>query len=145
MSFNLIYDIAGSAMRSQTVRLNTIASNLANANSASATEEGAYKGLKPVFTSIYERLDVDGGLTRGKVAGAKVGILDVVASDRPVDQRYEPGNPLANKDGYVYYSNVNMMEEMADMMSASRSFQTSVEVMGRVNSMQQGLLRLGQM
>ncbi|MDX1269861.1 MAG: flagellar basal body rod C-terminal domain-containing protein, partial [Oceanisphaera sp.] len=59
-------------------------------------------------------------------------------------QRYQPEHPMANNDGYVYYAGVNVMEEMADMMSASRSFESSIEVVGRVNSMQQGLLNLGQ-
>jgi flagellar basal-body rod protein FlgC len=71
-------------------------------------------------------------------------MLGVVSSDRPVEQRYEPNNPLADQDGYVFYSNVNSLEEMADMMSASRSYQTSVEVMGKVTSMQQSILKLGQ-
>ena len=71
-------------------------------------------------------------------------MLGSTESNRAVEQRYEPNNPIANNDGYVFYSNVNALEEMADMMSASRSYQTSVEVMGRVNSMQQSILKLGQ-
>ena len=70
--------------------------------------------------------------------------MGVTESNRTVEQRYEPNNPLANDDGYVFYSNVNVLEEMADMMSASRSYQTSVDVMSRVNSMQQSILKLGQ-
>lgn len=144
MSFNSIYDIAGSGMQAQTLRLNTIASNLANANSASGTEEGAYKGLKPVFSSVFERLESQPGQRRGEVAGAAVKVDQVAQSEAPADRRFEPGNPLADDNGFVYYSNVNVVEEMADMMSASRSFQTSVDVISRANSMQQGLLRLGQ-
>ena len=68
----------------------------------------------------------------------------VVQTDRPVDQRYEPNNPLSDADGYVYYSNVNELEEMADMMSASRSFQTATSVLNRVSGMQQSILSLGQ-
>jgi len=71
-------------------------------------------------------------------------VLGSTESNRAVEQRYEPNNPIANNDGYIFYSNVNTLEEMADMMSASRSYQTSVEVMGRVNSMQQSILKLGQ-
>ena len=71
-------------------------------------------------------------------------MLGSTESNRAVEQRYEPNNPIANNDGYIFYSNVNTLEEMADMMSASRSYQTSVEVMGRVNSMQQSILKLGQ-
>jgi flagellar basal-body rod protein FlgC len=71
-------------------------------------------------------------------------VLGITESNRAIEQRYEPNNPIANNDGYIFYSNVNALEEMADMMSASRSYQTSVEVMGRVNSMQQSILKLGQ-
>ena len=143
MAFNTIYDIAGSAMRAQTVRLNTVASNMANVNSASATEEGAYRALKPVFSTIYQSLEATTDSGR-RLAGASVGIAGVAESDQAVERRYEPGSPLADENGYVYYSNVNVVEEMADMMSASRAFQTSVDVITRVNSMQQSLLQLGQ-
>lgn len=138
MSFNSIYDISGSAMRAQVMRLDTIASNLANSDTAASTEEGAYRALKPVFSAMYSST-ID-----KQSQSASVNTLGVTESDRTVEQRYEPNNPLANPDGYVFYSNVNVLEEMADMMSASRSYQTSVEVMGRVNSMQQSILKLGQ-
>lgn len=138
MSFSAIYDVSGSAMRSQVMRLDTIASNMANANTAASTEEGAYRALKPVFAALYSQTQESQSLT------AQVQMLGVTASDRTVEQRYEPNNPLANQDGYVFYSNVNPLEEMADMMAASRSYQTSVEVMNRVASMQQSILRLGQ-
>jgi len=144
MAFNSIYDIAGSAMRAQSVRLNTIASNLANADSAASSEDQAFRAIKPVFSTIYQALDTSGGLTAKRLASANVTVAGIVQSDRAIDRRLEPGSPLADADGYVYYSNVNVVEEMADMMSASRTFQTSVDVITRVNSMQQGLLRLGQ-
>ncbi|MDP2716699.1 flagellar basal body rod protein FlgC [Rheinheimera sp.] len=138
MSFNSIYDVSGSAMRAQVMRLDTIASNLANANTAAPTEATAYRALKPVFAALYKQTAEQQSLS------AEVQMLGVTSSDKPVEQRFEPNNPLANQDGYVFYSNVNVLEEMADMMSASRSYQTSVEVMGRVSSMQQSVLRLGQ-
>lgn len=138
MSFSAIYDVSGSAMRAQVMRLDTIASNMANANTAASTEEGAYRALKPVFAALYSQTMESQSLT------AQVQMLGVTASDRTVEQRYEPNNPLANADGYVFYSNVNPLEEMADMMAASRSYQTSVEVMNKVASMQQSILRLGQ-
>ncbi|MCZ0752105.1 lateral flagellar basal body rod protein FlgCL [Aeromonas enteropelogenes] len=139
MSFNKIYDIAGSAMRAQTVRLDTVASNLANVDSAANSEESAFRAIKPVFSTLYQRVQDAEGL-----GAAQVQVAGIVQSDRMVEKRMEPTNPLADEDGYVYYSNVNVVEEMADMMSASRGFETSVEVINRVNSMQQGLLRLGQ-
>ena len=140
MAFNRIYDIAGSAMRAQTVRLDTVASNLANADSVSGSEETAFRAIKPVFATLYQRVQEADGM-----ASAQVQIAGVTQSDRPVQKRLEPDNPLADDEGYVYTANVNPVEEMADMMSASRSFETSVEVMNRIGSMQQGLLRLGQM
>lgn len=140
MAFNRIYDIAGSAMRAQTVRLDTVASNLANADSVSGSEDTAFRAIKPVFATLYQRVQEADGM-----ASAQVQIAGVTQSDRPVQKRLEPDNPLADGEGYVYTANVNPVEEMADMMSASRSFETSVEVMNRIGSMQQGLLRLGQM
>ena len=139
MSFNKSYDIAGSAMRAQTVRLDTVASNLANVDSAAASEDSAFRAIKPVFSTLYQKIqDTDG------LGAASVQVAGIVQSDRQVEKRLEPTNPMADQDGFVYYSNVNVVEEMADMMSASRGFETSVEVINRINSMQQGLLRLGQ-
>lgn len=138
MSFRGIYDIAGSALQAQTSRMNTVASNLANAGSVAASEDEAYRAIKPVFATLYQQTQ------DGELSGAKVNIAGVLPSDRMPEQRYQPEHPMANKDGYVYYAGVNVMEEMADMMSASRSFESSIEVVGRVNSMQQGLLNLGQ-
>jgi flagellar basal-body rod protein FlgC len=140
MSFRDITQIAGSAMAAQTVRLNTISSNLANAHSASGTEEGAYRARKPVFATLVGGEDVGGGPA---VAG-RVQVLDVVESTEPLREVYEPDNPMADDSGMVFYSNVNSVAEMTDMMSASRAFETNVEVLGRVKSMQQALLKLGE-
>jgi flagellar basal-body rod protein FlgC len=133
MSFKDISTIAGSAMAAQSVRLNTIASNLANADTAAPSEAQAYRARKPVFAAVMEN-DL----------GGRVQVLDVVQSADPVRKVYEPGNPLANAEGMVVYSNVNSVAEMADMMSASRAFETNVEVLGRIKSMQQSLLKLGE-
>ncbi|MCT6699879.1 MULTISPECIES: flagellar basal body rod protein FlgC [unclassified Rheinheimera] len=138
MSFTTIYDIGGSAMRAQVMRLDTVASNLANADTAASSAAEAYKAIKPVFSALYSQ-DFD-----NRSMSAQVQTMGVVQSDRTVESRYEPNSPLADAEGYVFYSNVNPVAEMADMMSASRAFQTSVEVMGRVSSMQQSLLKLGQ-
>ncbi len=139
MSFDNIYDIAASAMRAQTVRLDTVASNLANADSAAGSADEAYHAVRPVFQSVYQQVQETGAL-----GSASVAIADVVASQDAPLKRYEPGNPLADSDGYVWYANINSMEEMADMMSASRSFESSIEVLKRLGSMQQGLLGLGE-
>ena len=133
MGFKDISQIAGSAMAAQSVRLNTIASNLANADVAAGSEAEAYRARKPVFASIL-----------GNEGSAGVQVLDVVESAEPLRRVHEPGNPKADADGMVYYTNVNEVSEMADMMSASRAFETNVEVLGRIKSMQQSLLKLGE-
>lgn len=123
-------------MNAQTIRLNTIASNLANADTPATSAATAYKALSPVFSAVYDN-------TNPGISGARVQVLDVVESGGTV-QRYEPGNPLADARGMVFYPDINNVEEMADMMSASRSFETSVEVLNSVKSMQQSVLRLGE-
>jgi flagellar basal-body rod protein FlgC len=133
MGFKDISQIAGSAMAAQSVRLNTIASNLANADSVAGSENEAYRARKPVFAAV-----MDAG------AGGRVQVLDVVQSAEPLRKAYEPGNPLANADGMVFYPNVNQVAEMTDMMAASRAFETNVEVLGRIKGMQASLLKLGE-
>ena len=137
MSFQDISKIAGSAMAAQTVRLNTIASNLANADSAAGSEAETYRARKPVFAAV-----MDGSGASG--AGGRVQVLDVVQSDEPLRKVYEPGHPMADADGMVFYPNVNQVAEMTDMMSASRAIETNVEVLGRIKSRQQSLLKLGE-
>jgi flagellar basal-body rod protein FlgC len=133
MGFKDISQIAGSAMTAQSVRLNTIASNLANADAAAGSEAEAYRARKPVFATMM-----------GSQNGGGVQVLDVVQSSEPLRRAHEPDNPKADADGMVYYTNVNEVAEMADMMSASRAFETNVEVLGRIKSMQQSLLKLGE-
>ena len=138
MSFREISQIAGSAMTAQSLRLNTVASNLANAQTAAGAEADTYHARKPVFASLFR-----GGFD-DQVAGASVQVLDVVQSTEPVRKAYEPDNPVADAQGMVFYPNVNSVAEMTDMMEASRAFETNVEVLGRVKSMQQSLLKLGE-
>lgn len=126
-----IFDIAGSAMRAQNLRLNATASNLANANSVSGTEEGAYRARHPVFAAILE----------GEIGGVKT--LGVVESKREVNKRHEPDHPLANEDGYVFGSNVDNVEEMANMMSASRSYQSNVNLLSTVRQLMLQTLKMG--
>jgi len=133
MGFKDISQIAGSAMAAQTVRMNTIASNLANANAVATSEADGYRARKPVFAAMV-----------GEQGVAQVQVLDVVQSSEPLRRAHEPDNPLADADGMVYYTNVNEVAEMADMMAASRAFETNVEVMGRIKSMQASLLKLGE-
>jgi flagellar basal-body rod protein FlgC len=139
MSFKNISEIAGSAMAAQTVRLNTIASNLANADSVAGTEADTYRARKPVFSAV-----LNAGVDDQGSVGGRVQVLDVVESSEPLRKVYEPGHPMANADGMVFYPNVNQVAEMTDMMSASRAFETNVEVLGRIRTMQQSLLKLGE-
>ena len=141
MAFDSIYRIAGSSMNAQTVRLNTVASNLANADSAAAKAEDVYQARKPVFAAVYNNDQLTRGLGMG---GAHVQVLDVVTAGREPVRRFDPDNPLADDQGYVFYADIDQIEEMTDMMSATRSFETSVEVLNRLKSMQQGLLKLGE-
>ena len=131
-----IFNIAGSGMSAQTVRLNTTASNLANADSVSTKPEDAYKARHPVFRAVQAALGGD--------AGQQVQVAGITQSTAEAQARYEPGNPLANADGYVYASNVNTVEEMVDMISASRSYQNNVEVMNTSKELMLATLRLGQ-
>lgn len=139
MSFKSISEIAGSAMAAQTVRLNTIASNLANADSVAGTEADTYRARKPVFAAV-----MTDSIDAMDAASGKVQVLDVVESSEPLRKVYDPGHPMANADGMVFYPNVNQVAEMTDMMSASRAFETNVEVLGRIRGMQQSLLKLGE-
>ena len=132
-----IFDIAGSAMNAQMLRLNTTASNLANANTVSGTEQGAYRARQPVFSTI-----LDGAGSPEAVGG--VSVPEVVESLAPVPKRYEPGNPMANAEGYVYASNVNEVEEMANMISASRSYQSNAEIFNTTKTLMLRTLQLGQ-
>tara|TARA_R110001599_G_scaffold5400_3_gene27457 strand:- start:5675 stop:6118 length:444 start_codon:yes stop_codon:yes gene_type:complete len=146
MSLSNIFTISGSAMSAQTVRLNTIASNMANVDSAASSADQTYRARKPVFSQMMNdsMRDYGWGNASSDDSGVGVKIDGIVESDAPLQPRYEPGHPMANEEGYVFYPNVNPMEEMADMMSASRSFQTNVEIMNSAKSMMQKMLTLGQ-
>jgi flagellar basal-body rod protein FlgC len=135
-----IFDVAGSGMSAQSVRLNTVASNLANADSISGDPNTVYKARHPIFEAVKASLasqQQDGG-------NAAVHVKGIMESQATPTARYEPGNPLANADGYVYAPNVNVVEEMVDMISASRAYQNNVEVMNTSKDLMLATLRLGQ-
>ncbi len=150
MSLGNIFDIAGSGMTAQQLRLNTTASNIANAETASSSVDQTYRARKPVFSSIQQDLmnpDQANGhfsVGAGTSPGAGVAVEGIVESQEELQMRYEPHHPAANEEGYVFYPNVNVVEEMADMMSSSRSFQMNVDVMNAAKSMMQRVLTLGQ-
>ena len=140
MSLDSVFSISGSGMNAQSVRLNTTASNLANADAAGSSIDTTYRGRHPVFAALNDTLQMD----KNNGASVGVGVLGIVESDAPLQPRYEPNHPLSNDEGYVYYPNVNVVEEMTNMISASRSFQMNVEVMNSAKQMMQRVLSLGQ-
>jgi flagellar basal-body rod protein FlgC len=149
MALGNIFDIAGTGMNAQSLRLNTTASNLANAQSASSSVNEVYRSRQPVFAAIQQeamRASVtEGTYSDNEVdAAAGVQVLGIVESDAPLQRRSEPMHPKADEEGYVYYPNVNPVEEMANMIAASRSFQMNVEVMNSAKQMVQRVLTLGQ-
>jgi flagellar basal-body rod protein FlgC len=119
-----VFNIAGSALNAETVRLNTTASNLANAESVNGDPSKVYRARQPVFQTLVDESDLDAD---GDQATAGVRVLGVVESTAPPTERYDPNNPLANKDGYIYMSNVNPIEEMTNMISANRAFATNID------------------
>lgn len=144
MALGNIFDIAGSGMTAQSVRLNTTASNLANAQSASSSVDQVYRNRQPVFGAVYRDASGQPAERGDHNAQAGVQVLGVVESDAPLQRRYEPNHPESDEQGYVFYPNVNVVEEMTNMISASRSFQVNVEVMNSAKQMVQRALTLGQ-
>ena len=124
MSLFNVFNISGSALNAETIRLNTTASNLANAESVNGDESKVYRARHPVFQAMMNEAD-EGFDGQGAAIGVRV--LGVVESKAPASMRYQPDNPSANKDGYVFMSNVNSIEEMTNMIAANRSFATNVE------------------
>lgn len=129
-----VFGIAGTALNAQMVRMNTTASNLANATTVAGSEKDAFRAKRPVFKALLEEEMTHAGAPY--LGGVKV---DMVADDpTPIRSLHDPGNPMADANGYVYLSNVNEMQEMVEMMSASRSYQNNVEV---VNTAKQLMMR----
>jgi flagellar basal-body rod protein FlgC len=135
MSTFSTFDIAGSALSAQSLRLNLTASNLANMHDISGTPDGVYKARQAMFGAATDPFG-------NALAG--VDVLGVVESTAPAIERYDPGNPQANSEGLVYASNVNAMEEMANMISASRSYQSNLEVINTAKDLLLRTLSLGQ-
>ncbi|MEZ5548060.1 MAG: flagellar basal body rod protein FlgC [Pseudomonadales bacterium] len=143
MSLSNIFDVAGSGMTAQTIRLNTISSNIANAESVSSSTGETYRARHPVFSVIKAQFD-DFNFSNQRDAGSGVRVDAIVESQSPLRQQYQPDHPMANKEGFVFYPNVNVVEEMADMISASRSFETNIEMMNTAKQLTQRILTLGQ-
>lgn len=138
MSLYKVFDVAGSAMSAQSLRLNMTASNLANAETVAGSPEDAYKARNPVFAATLQAVRGEGMPATG------VSVRDVVESQAPNQALHMPDHPDADINGYVYRSNVNTVEEMVNMISASRSYQNSVEVMSTSRDLLLQTIRMGQ-
>lgn len=148
MSLTNVFNIAGSGMNAQSVRLNTTASNIANAETVSSSIDETYKARKPWFSVLEKQWDHVGKLNQKldirSQTGDGVQVRAIIESDAPLKKRFEPTHPMADEEGYVTYPNVNVVEEMTDMMSSSRSYQMNVEMMKTAKAMLQRTLTLGQ-
>jgi flagellar basal-body rod protein FlgC len=133
MSDFRIFSIAGSALTAQSARLNAVASNLANADSVAGSDGQPYRAKQVVFKAT----PVEGG-------GLGVRVTQVVESAAPLRLQYEPNNPAADERGYVSLPNVNVVEEMVNMISASRAYQTNAEVMNTAKALMTKILAIGQ-
>ncbi len=134
MAIDNIFGIGGTALNAQLIRMNTTASNLANAGTTASTEKEAFRGKRTVFKALMDEEMTHAGAPY--VGGVKVD--KIVDDQKPIPKIYDPNNPMSDKDGFVYQSNVNEVSEMVDMMAASRSYQNNVEV---VNTARELMMR----
>jgi len=138
MSLFNVFDISATGMSAQSVRLNTTASNIANADSVSSSVDQTYRARHPVFAAQMQKAAADQPQSVG------VQVLGVVESNKPLNVEYSPNHPMADKDGYIYKPNVNVIEEMTNMISASRAYQTNVQLAESAKNMVNKTLLLGQ-
>lgn len=131
-----VFNVTGSAMSAQSVRLNTVASNLANADDVAGNKDEVYRARQPVFAAVMNSINQ-------QQASVPVRIEGIVESNAEAVELYQPNNPKANEEGYVYRSNVNTIEAMTNMMAASRSYQNNVEVFNTSKQLLLKTLSLG--
>ena len=136
MSLFKVFAVAGSGMSAQTTRLNTTASNLANVNSVDGDPNRVYRARQPVFASVFDTL-------RNDPSSVGVRTLGIVEKQGEPQRVYDPGNPLANPEGYIYHADIDPVEEMANMMSAARGFQNNVEVLNTTKQLMLNTIRMG--
>ncbi len=141
MSLFNIFDVAGSGMSAQSVRLNTTASNIANADAVSSSINETYRARHPVFAA--ELAQASASQAQGNQSAMKVAVKGIVESDKPLIKEFSPDHPMADEEGFIYKPNVNVMEEMADMISASRTYQMNTQVADAAKNMLQQTLRMG--
>ncbi len=140
MSLFNVFSVSGSALNAETIRLNTTTSNLANAESVNGDATKVYRARHPVFQAMMNTADAS---FEGQDASSGVRVLGVVESTAPPLKTYQPDHPLADRDGYVYASNVNSIEEMANMISANRSFTTNVEAINTARDLLLKVISMG--
>lgn len=140
MSLFNVFDVSGSALNAETIRLNTTASNLANAQSVNGDVTKVYRARHPVFQAMMNSADA-GFDQENSAAGVRV--LGVVESTAAPLKTYQPDHPLADKDGFVYASNVNSIEEMTNMISANRSFATNIEAINTARDLLLKVISMG--
>jgi len=136
MSSFKIFDIAGSGMNAQNLRMNVVASNLANVDAVSSSMQETYRARQPVFQAVLDQLN-----SRSPAVGVRM--AGVVESQAPLVREYAPNHSLADAEGYIYRPNVNVVEEMANMISASRAYQNNVEVLNATRQMLSATINLG--
>ena len=134
MSLFRVFDVAGSALTAQSHRLNTTASNLANADSVAGADGGAYRARHVLFTAA----------AAGTEGAVGVRVAGVVEDQSPLRRVYDPKHPAADESGHVSLPNVNVVEEMVNMISASRSYQSSAEMMNTAKALLAKTLNIGQ-
>lgn len=134
MSMFSIFGISGSAVSAQSQRLNVVASNMANADAVAGPDGKGYKARQVVFETV----------PMGQDASAGVKVRSVIESGSPMRKVHDPTHPMADAQGYVNQSNVNTVEEMVNMISASRSYQNNVEVMNTAKTLLLKTLQMGQ-
>jgi flagellar basal-body rod protein FlgC len=145
MSLLNVFDIAASALTAQSQRLNTVASNLANADSAVSSDGTPYRGRQVVFTAMPVRQGMNGpGMNGPGMNGMGVRVTSVVEDPSPPRLSYDPKHPLADANGYVTLPNVNVVEEMTNMISASRAYQINLDIMNTAKNLMLKTLALGQ-
>jgi flagellar basal-body rod protein FlgC len=145
MSLLNILPLAGSAISAQSQRLNTVASNLANADTVAGPDGLPYKARQVVFQATQPDVGRQGGARVVTTAGtAGVRVSNVVEDQSPGKKTFDPKHPSADAEGYVMHSNVNVVEEMVNMISASRSYQNNIEIMNTAQQLAMKTLQLGQ-
>ena len=142
MSMFSIFGVSGSAISAQSQRLNVVASNLANADAVAGPDGQPYKARQVVFKTIP--LDGSDGDSGSSSANSGVQVDSITENQAPGRKTHEPANPMADADGYVTHSNVNPVDEMVNMISASRSYQNNVEVMNTAKNLLLKTLQIGQ-